>query len=98
MPQLLRVFWGRWNGRVLCRLNFGDINHQSVVLVTASEGDDGNSSASPQRFVGSANFTVANIAPFDGGVRFVVRVDWDTPIPLWTDIVIMDGFPQGFIR
>ncbi|MBD1847597.1 hypothetical protein H6F89_30195 [Cyanobacteria bacterium FACHB-63] len=96
---LFRVCWGRYRGRVICTFNYSDINHQSVVLVTASEGDEANSTASPQRFIGSADFTVTSIAPFDGGVRFAVQIiGWDEPIPFWSDIVIMDGFPPGFIR
>ena len=96
--ELRRVYWGRHRGRVVCTFNSGFINHQTVVLVTASEGDEGNTTQSPQRFVGSADFTVASIAPFDRGVKFVVEIGWNDPISLWTDIVIMDGFPQGFIR
>jgi hypothetical protein len=97
-PTLLRVYWGKANGRVQCNLSDPDINHQSVVVVTASEGDDSDSTASPQRFVGAANFTVSDIAPNDGGVSFIVNIDWDNPLNLWTDIAIMKGFPQGFIR
>jgi len=95
---LFRVFWGRHRGRVLLTFNFGGINHQSVVLVTASEGDDGNTTNSPQRFVGAANIRVENIAPTDGRVVFVVSVVWVSPLAIWTDIVIVAGFPQGFIR
>lgn len=97
-PLLFRVFWGRFNGRVTCTFNSSAINNQSVVVVTASEGDEGNTTSSPQRFVGAADFTVTSVAPFGGGVRFVVQVGWRSPIPLWTDIVIMPGVPRGFIR
>lgn len=74
------------------------MSHQSVVLVTASEGDGSDSTASPQRLIGAADFTVTSIAPFDGGAGFVVQVGWDDPIPLWTDLAVTDGFPPGFIR
>ena len=96
--DLYRVYWGRRKGRLVCTVTGGGINHQSVVIVTASEGDESNSTASPQRFIGAADFTVTGIAPFDGGVRFAVQIGWDDPIPLWTDIIVMDGFPQGFVR
>jgi hypothetical protein len=96
--ELFRVYWGRYRGRVICTFNYsGGINNQSVVLVTASEGDEANTTESPQRFIGDADFTVTSIAPFNGGVRFVVQIGWDEPIPFWSDIVIMDGFPD-FIR
>jgi hypothetical protein len=98
MAEVRRIYWGRWRGRVSFTFNSGAINHQSVVIVTASEGDEGNSTASPQRFVGAADIRVANVAPFDGGVVFVVEIDWDQPISIWTDIYIASEFPQGFIR
>jgi hypothetical protein len=97
MAQVRRIYWGRKRGRMAFTFNSGAINHQSVVIVTASEGDEGNSTASPKRFVGNATIRVANIAPFDGGVVFVVEIDWPNPIPIWTDIYIASEFPQGFI-
>ena len=98
MPQLHRMFLGRRKGRLKVTLNSRGINNQSVVLVSASEGDEGNSTASPQRFVGAANVRVENIAPFDGGVVFIVSILWDEPLPIWADIFVADGFPRGFIR
>lgn len=60
----------------------------------------------PDRFVGDALITVHNIAPYGlapgegyelvgggpvgGGVRFVLTVDWDEPLPIWADIVLLD--------
>ena len=98
MPQLRRIYWGRHHGRGRYTFHSRYINRQSVVLITASEGDEGNSTQSPQRFVGNANVRVENIAPYDGGVTFVVVVEWDHPLPIRTDVVIQDGFPQGFVR
>jgi hypothetical protein len=94
---------------VKCTFTSRFIHNQSIVLVTASEGDEGNLNVSPQRFVGAANFRVENISPFGftdphggesggGGVTFVVTVDWGEPLSLWTDLVILDEVPQGFIR
>ena len=64
------------------------------------------STRDPDRFVGDALITVRNIAPFGiaggeglqtpnagqigGGVRFVVTVDWNEPLPIWVDIVLID--------
>jgi hypothetical protein len=31
-----------------------------------------------------------NIAPRDGGVTFGVRIEWDEPIGLWTDITVFE--------
>ena len=60
-----------------------------VVIVTASEGKP-PSTNSPDRFIGDAGFTVMNIAPWDGGVSFGVRIEWDERIGLWTDITVFD--------
>jgi len=84
------------------RCNFGwlAVTHQSVVVVTGSEGrTDANvsqSTALPDRFIGSANVRVCNIAPYDKGVEFVLQVDWDEDLPIWADIVLFDGAPSGF--
>jgi hypothetical protein len=37
MPQTVRKYWGPFQGRVTLNLNWDAINHDSVVLVTASE-------------------------------------------------------------
>jgi hypothetical protein len=98
MAQLRRIFLGRRKGRLKVTFSSRAINHQSVVLVSASEGDEGNSTASPKRFVGAANVHVENIAPFDGGVAFIISILWNDPLPIWADIYVADGFPNGFIR
>ena len=109
MPQVRRWYIGLCRGRVRCNYHWDAINNQSVVLISASEGDtaigDISSSAVPDRFVGNANFTVRNIAPYGtnrdgderpGGVRFVIDVGWDERLPTWADIVLLDEVPQGF--
>jgi hypothetical protein len=106
MAQAIRWFLGRHQGTVDCTLHTRSINNQSVVLVAASEGDEGDSSASPRRFLGSAHIRVENIAPFEGdlstelgmGLRFRVVVDWSDPLPIWADIFVADEAPHGFIR
>jgi hypothetical protein len=72
----------------------------SVVLVTACEYRPSQGSEfadlDHDRVVGPANVWVSNIAPHDGdpsGVTFVVNVDSDYPIPISTDITVLDAFP-----
>ena len=98
MARVYRIFWGERNGRIVCTLFNRSINNQSVVIVTASEGDRANNTNSPQRFVGDANIRINNIAPFNGGVRFVMIVEWYAPLPVWTDVFVADEFPHGFFR
>lgn len=106
MAHVFRWFLGRRKGTLNCTFNSRKINRASVVLVAASEGDEGNSSASPDRFLGKANVRVENIAPFEGdmntelgmGVRFRVIVSWSDPIPIWADIFVADEIPETFAR
>src|SRR4030095_11838824 len=73
------------------------INHQSSVVITASEGseisENGHmvgSSQSPQRFLGAAPFKVYNVCPYDGGVTFRIDISWFAPLDLWVCITVFD--------
>jgi hypothetical protein len=69
--------------------NWPAIRHDSYVLVTAAEGRI--SDLIPDRFIGDAWPEVFSIAPFDGGVTFMIlwQVAWPT-LNIWTDITIFD--------
>src|SRR4051812_34269523 len=83
-------------------LQWDIIKHESVVVITASEGEEGfeeghpllTTSAegvgSPRRFVGDARFTVDSVSPHDGGVTFQVTIDWSGPLTLWTDVIVFN--------
>jgi hypothetical protein len=71
-----------------------------VVLVSACEYRPAEAPRSPEaepdRIVGTANVWVSDIAPHGGdaaGVQFVVNVEWDHPIPIATDITVLDDLP-----
>jgi hypothetical protein len=106
VARVFRWFLGHHNGVLDCTFNTTKIRNDSVVLVAASEGDDGGSSASPDRFLGNAHIRVENIAPFEGdmntelgmGVKFRVIVDWFEPLPVWADIFVADELPPPFFR
>jgi hypothetical protein len=116
MAQVRRWYIGMVRGRVRCNFSWKAINHQSVVLISAAEGRrdarTAGSTADPERFVGAANVTVRNIAPYGtapgeglepkdggvvgGGVEFVIDVEWHDPRPIWADIALMDEIPKWF--
>jgi hypothetical protein len=96
--QVRRIYWGRHNGRVKCTFTSALIDSFSIVLVTVSEGDEANSTNPNFRFVGDANIRVENISPSFEKVVFIISVDWGEPLPIWTDLVILDEKPQGFLR
>jgi hypothetical protein len=75
MAQSYRHFWGPQFSRQF-GFNWDIIRHDSVVVITASEGPGYDVPPSPQRFDGNAVFLVGGIAPGDGGVTFwVLMVD-----------------------
>ena len=95
MPRTIRKYWGAFRGRETLNFNWPVIDHDSVVLVTASEYN-----AQHARFIGAASIRVSNIAPhgppFDPnhGVTFVINADWGSPINVVTDITVLDAKPQ----
>jgi hypothetical protein len=98
--QTCRQYWWGLQGRNELNFNWDAIDHDSVVLISASEygPDDGDPPHSP-RFVGDATIRVRNVSPhgppFDPnhGVTFVVTVDWDEPLHVVTDISVLDDKP-----
>lgn len=90
MPKHARYYWGRMYGTLRYDFDWDQIRHDSVVVITASEGHPPINTNAPERFVGAAPFTVMNVAPRDGGVTFAVRIQWHEPIGLWTDITVFD--------
>jgi len=100
MPQTCRQYWWNLQGRCTLNFNWDAINHDSVVLITASEyRPNPPDPAHSPRFVGAVNIGVENISPhsppFDPnhGVTFVVDVDWGSPLHVVTDITVLDQPP-----
>jgi hypothetical protein len=99
MPQTIRKYWGPHQGRTTFNFNWGAINHDSVVIVTAAEYAVTAPTSDERRFVGAASITVQNIVPhgppFDPnhGVTFVVDVAWGSPLTIVTDITLLDNPP-----
>jgi hypothetical protein len=104
MPRHARIFWGPRAGRSVLNFNWswGINGTDAVVHVAASEyraqtPDEGPvfiGLTNEPRFVGDARIWVENIAPHgppadpNNGVTFVVFVDWDSPLPIATDITV----------
>jgi len=95
VPQTIRKYWGAFTGRVTLNYNWGVIDHDSVVIVTASEY-----TAQKVRFIGAAPISVESIAPHgppydpNHGVTFVVDVAWAAPLNIVTDITVLDAKPR----
>ena len=98
MSTNFRVYWGRQKGRTRFSFSSDAITPFSIVLVSASEGIEADNTNPNFRFVGDANIRVENIAPSEGIVWFIVSIDWFEPLPMYTDIVIVEREFLGFIR
>lgn len=93
MAEILRVYWGEIHGRHVCTLHWNIVRQESVVVVTASEGDR-LTTTYPNRWVGDARITVNNIAPYFGGVVFRLTIEWNHPLHIWTDVILFDPRDQ----
>lgn len=77
--------WGPGNGVWNLQIPWNVIGVNSTVVITASE-IDGNGN----RFVGAASFQVSSIAPAAGVVTFKINIDWSSPLPMRTDVVVFN--------
>ena len=80
--------WGVRHGQWVLRLNWSAVGAQSRVLVSVAEGEQGGVDAG--KFVGSARFTVHNVAPRAGGVDIWVNIEWPDDIALYVDYLIVN--------
>ena len=100
MAQSIRVYYGRQFGlRGRCRMNFNwpPITADSVVLISAGEAND--AVFQPTTFtgrpylsfrLGDADVFVTNVSPHQGGVEFILHVNWYTPLNIIVDIVVLE--------
>ena len=78
--------WGNRKGPWKLTLNSASINCNSRVFVSASEFGGGEQCA----FTGSARYTVHNVSPTNGSVTVWVNIEWDSPIRLRLDYLIVN--------
>jgi hypothetical protein len=101
MARSIRIFYGKELGlRGRCRMNFNwpPITALSVVNISAGEATDWESAhlVGGQLFnyiLGDANVWVSNISPHQGGVEFILNVDWPTPLNIAVTITVEDEAP-----
>ncbi len=71
------------------RITWPAIHSNSIVLMAASEVDIEYLNA--RRFVGNAPIMIENIAPGNGYADFRINVDWESPINVAVDVVVLDS-------
>lgn len=110
MANSIRVFYGKELGlRGRCRMNFnweGQIDLTSIVTISAAEAMDfGSASVFGQHggpgqdfayLLGDADVWVSNISPHEGGVEFILHVDWHEPLNIAVTITVMGEDPDQF--
>jgi hypothetical protein len=91
-PEVYRHSWGRWNGVVTLNLgNWPEVKPDSLMFVSAGEGKvDGDPTAG--KVMGDARFTVNNVVPEDGNVIVRVTIDWEEPLVLFVDYLLVQPF------
>lgn len=77
--------WASTNGNVSFGFNWPRIHAGSHVYISASEVDNAGN-----RFMGAANYTVANVVVKEGRVEFRVAIGWGSPLRVSTDILTVD--------
>ena len=77
--------WGDRNGQWTLNLNWGAITNNSRVFVAIGEGMAGGG-----KFIGSAKYTLHNVAPSNGKVSIWVNIEWSSPIRLYVDYLVVN--------
>lgn len=85
---IYRHNWGARRGQWVLRLNWSAVTPRSRVLVAIGEGAAGGPDAG--KLVGSARYTLHNVAPRSGGVDIRVNIEWSSDIPLYVDYLIVN--------
>ncbi|MGK7896197.1 MAG: hypothetical protein AB4372_21935 [Xenococcus sp. (in: cyanobacteria)] len=80
-----RQNWGNKNGQWILHLNWSRITNNSRVFVAIGEGKPGGG-----KFIGGARYTLHNVAPQNGRVSIWVNIEWNSPIRLSVDYLIVN--------
>jgi hypothetical protein len=77
--------WGNRNGQHILELTGGSFTNNSMVFVAIGEGAPGGG-----KFIASARYTLHNVAPSNGRVKIWVNIEWNFPIRLYVDYLIIN--------
>jgi hypothetical protein len=77
--------WGNRNGQWILHLNWSVITNNTRVFVSIGEGAAGGG-----KLIGAARYTLHNVAPSNGRVSIWVNIEWNSPIPLLVDYLIVN--------
>ncbi len=97
MAQSIRILYRGMQGRVPINFNWPPIHKNSAVIVTAAEYrlSGGIFGTEGRPHLGAAPVYVTNIGPHDpeggdGGVEFMLHVEWDSPLDVIVTISVLE--------
>lgn len=105
MSRTIRLLYRAVRGRNRINFNWGidpPITRQSVIVMSAAEVkvDTGMFLGGPEArmdfHLGDADVYVTNVSPHDGGVEFILHVNWDSPISVAVDLTVLGPRDQFF--
>jgi len=102
--RTIRLFYRAKKGRVRANFNWGispPITKKSVVVMTAGEASvDPNSIFGLEEAasfnLGDADVYVTNVSPHNGGVEFILHVNWGSPLDVMVTLTVLDDYDQFF--
>jgi hypothetical protein len=76
--------WGEKKGQWILHLQWQEISPNSRIFVSIAEG-----SPTGEKIIGKARFSLHNVAPSDGSVSIWVDIQWDEPLRLYADYLVI---------
>ena len=104
MARTIRILFRGVQGRHRQNFNWNinpPISHKSVIVMSAAEAVvDTNSilgiESSTSFNLGDADVYITNVSPHDGGVGFIIHVNWGSPLDVLVDLTVLDPYEQFF--
>ena len=104
MSRTIRILYHSQHGRDRKNFNWHPdppITKKSVVLMSASEAvtTPGVFGVEEQTNfnLGDADVSVTNISPHEGGVEFILHVNWPGPLDVMVDLTVLGPREQFFV-
>jgi hypothetical protein len=103
MSRTIRLLYRGMHGRVRANFNWTidpPITTKSVVVMSAGEAVVGQGlfgAENESKFnLGDADVYVTNVSPHQGGVEFILHVNWNSPLDVLVDLTVLDPYVQFF--
>lgn len=103
LSRTIRLFYRGMKGRVRANFNWGidpPITKKSVVLMSAAQATVYPGIIGPEDLtavhLGDADISVTNVSPHEGGVEFILHVNFKDPLDVLVDLTVMDPYEEFF--